>query len=332
MRAADHPLTLAVGSTAAYRAAPGQRIIICLPACQQAGDRKPVISCDHREDLYASTTILTSDHPRRRPPIRQHRNGGGRRMSEDLRLNAADQQAEQYTEFHLQLLGSFLLRRADTRIALPTGPQRLLAFLAIQGPVPSLVTMGTLWPHVGEQHARGSLRTAMWRLHRDAPRLVERTDDMLALRGEVRVDIHAATDSAQLILQDRGQVSASRAFLYARGDLLPGWYDDWVIFERERFRQLRLHALDALARQFNAQGRYIDALEAAIESVRIEPLRESANRMIIAIHLTEGNVVEAVRHYRFFRDLLRAELGIEPSPQLTELMSDAKLLALANQQ
>jgi DNA-binding SARP family transcriptional activator len=89
---------------------------------------------------------------------------------------------------------------------------------------------------------------------------------------------------------------------------------------------------DRLRRILRRGQRYIDALEAAIESVRIEPLRESANRMIIAIHLTEGNVVEAVRHYRFFRDLLRAELGIEPSPQLTEMMSDAKLLVLANQQ
>lgn len=326
MRAADRPITLAVRVDSRSPYGPGAKDLF---ACQHASNRKPLSRSDHRGDLCESI------HPHLRPPAAAadpSASQRGRRMSESLQRDAADQQPEQYAEFHLQLLGSFLLRRADTRIALPTGPQRLLAFLAIQGPVPSLVIMGTLWPHVGERHARGSLRTAMWRLHRDAPYLVERTDDMLALRSEVRVDIHAATDSAQLILQDRGQVSASRAFLYARGDLLPGWYDDWVIFERERFRQLRLHALDALARQFNAQGRYIDALEAAIESVRIEPLRESANRMIIAIHLTEGNVVEAVRHYRFFRDLLRAELGIEPSPQLTEVMSDAKLLALANQQ
>ncbi len=246
-------------------------------------------------------------------------------MPEDLQQDSADRGAEHQGNSQLQLLGKFLLRREDTAITLPMGPQRLLALLAIQGPAPRLVIMGTLWPHVGEPHARGSLRTAMWRLHRSASCLVQSVGDMLALRADVLVDVHAATESAQLVLQDRGHASASGTFLYARGDLLPGWYDDWVIFERERFRQLRLHALDALARQLNAQGRYIDALEAAIEGARIEPLRESAHRMIIAIHLAEGNVVEAMRHYRFFRDLLGAELGIEPSPRLTEMMSVAKL-------
>jgi len=252
-------------------------------------------------------------------------------MLEDPQQDLADREAGRQGGFQLQLLGNFSLRRDDTQIAMPTGPQRLLAFLAVQGPVPRLVIMGTLWPRVGEQHARGSLRTAMWRLHRDAPCLVQSEGDVLAVRADVLVDIHAATESAQLILQNPGHVSTSRSLLYARGDLLPGWYDDWVIFERERFRQLRLHALDALARQFNAQGRYIDALEAAIESIRIEPLRESANRMIIAIHLAEGNIAEAVRHYKFFRDLLDAELGVEPSSRLTEMLSAAKLAVPANQ-
>jgi DNA-binding SARP family transcriptional activator len=244
-------------------------------------------------------------------------------MLEDLQQrDSVDPATAHHGDYQLELLGKFLLRRDDTSVTLPMGPQRLLALLAIQGPAPRLVIMGTLWPHVGERHARGSLRTAMWRLHRDAPCLLKSAGDTLALRAEVLVDIHAATESAQLVLQDRGHASANGTSLYARGDLLPGWYDDWVIFERERFRQLRLHALDALARQLKAQGRYIDALEAAIESIRIEPLRESPHRMIIAIHLAEGNVAEAVRHYRFFRDMLGAELGIEPSPRLTKMISN----------
>jgi DNA-binding SARP family transcriptional activator len=106
----------------------------------------------------------------------------------------------------------------------------------------------------------------------------------------------------------------------ARAELLPGWYDDWVIFERERLRQLRLHALDALAGRLTAQARYAEALEAAIECARMEPLRETSNRLIIAIHLAEDNVAEAVRHYEFFRDLLRVELGIEPSARLAGLL------------
>ena len=228
--------------------------------------------------------------------------------------------ARQPGDFELQLIGNFSLRREGIQIALPISSQRLLAFLAIHGPAPRLVLMGTLWPSVGESHARGSLRTAKWRLHQAAPLLLRTEDDVIALRTDVRVDLRAATDSALLILQSQDPASADGRILCTWGELLPGWYDDWVVFERERLRQLHLHALDALAERFAAQGAYLDALAVAIESVRIEPLRESANRMIIAIHLAEGNVAEAIRHYHFFRDLVSAELGIEPSPQLTSLL------------
>lgn len=244
-------------------------------------------------------------------------------MFRDPRLDSLGWVAEQNSGFQIQLLGNFLLRREDVQVALPMCSQRLLAFLAIQSRSPRSVVMGTLWPNVGEPHARGSLRTAIWRLHQVTPYLIQPADDMLALRPEVRVDIHELTDSTQVILQGLSRASAERSVLHARGELLPGWYDDWVIFERERLRQLRLHALDALAGRLTAQGRHIEALEVAIESMRIEPLRESANRLIVAIHLAEDNVVEALRHYEFFRDLLGAELGIEPSVRLTEMLPAA---------
>ena len=50
-----------------------------------------------------------------------------------------------------------------------------------------------------------------------------------------------------------------------------------------------------------------------------EPLRESAHRAVITAHLAEGHHVEALRHYTAFRNLLAAELGLDPSPQLGEL-------------
>jgi DNA-binding SARP family transcriptional activator len=108
-------------------------------------------------------------------------------------------------------------------------------------------------------------------------------------------------------------------------ELLPGWYDDWVIFERDRLRQLRLHALEALTEELIVQGLYARAIETALETIRLEPLRESAHRLAMRIHLEENNVVEAMRHYRAFRDLLREELGIEPSADLQMLLPPSVL-------
>ncbi len=226
----------------------------------------------------------------------------------------------EHVQLRLQLLGEFVLARDDRRLALPLGAQRLLAFLALHGPTPRPVIMGTLWPSVGERHARGCLRTTIWRLNRNEPRLIGPAGDALVLRPEIAVDTHAFSYSARSILQGSLSAATECAVLRILGDLLPGWYDNWGIFERERLRQLRLHALDALASRLAADGHYADALEAAIEATRLEPLRESAHRAIIAIHLAEGNAAEAMRHYELFRELLGTELGIKPSPQLTGML------------
>jgi hypothetical protein len=42
-------------------------------------------------------------------------------------------------------------------------------------------------------------------------------------------------------------------------ELLPGWYEDWLLFDRERLRRLSLHVLEHAARQLCAAGRYATA-------------------------------------------------------------------------
>ena len=69
------------------------------------------------------------------------------------------------------------------------------------------------------------------------------------------------------------------------------------------------------------RGHYVEALDAALAAVRSDPLRESARRLILRIHLAEGNQVEALRHFHSYRALLAAELGIEPSPRTWALVS-----------
>jgi DNA-binding SARP family transcriptional activator len=103
-------------------------------------------------------------------------------------------------------------------------------------------------------------------------------------------------------------------------DLLPDWYDDWVILERERYRQLRLHALEALSRLLADRDRYAEAIDVGLAAVACEPLRESAHRVLIRTHLAEGNVAEAARQYRSYRRMLQEELGVEPSEELGRLV------------
>src|SRR5262249_9511790 len=101
---------------------------------------------------------------------------------------------------------------------------------------------------------------------------------------------------------------------------LPDWPDDWLIVERERLRQLRLHALERLAERWTAQGSYGLALEAAMAAIRADPLRESAHRAAIRVHLAEGNLSEALRQFERCRAVLLEEFGVEPTEATTGLL------------
>lgn len=199
--------------------------------------------------------------------------------------------------------------------------QRLLAFLALQTqPVLRSFVSGTLWLESNDENAAGSLRSALWRVRQPGYELVETTSRHLWLSPAIDVDIRHAVAWAQRILSgaelEAGDVAQATTF----GDLLPDWYDDWLVIERERLRQLALHALEELSERLREERRFGQALEVALAAVRRDPLRETAHRAVIQVHLAEGNVAEAVRHYRFYVRLLRDQLDLAPSRRLQELM------------
>jgi DNA-binding SARP family transcriptional activator len=227
------------------------------------------------------------------------------------------------------LLDGFVLERGGGGVQtvvedLPRCAQRLVAHLGLCGRPCRAAVAGQLWPDVPEDHAHGSLRSALWRVQKAVPGLVVVSAGALALARGVRVDVRELRDWAQRTLDPNALVDGEMAPESAlQGDLLPGWYDDWVLLERERLRQLRLHALEVLADKMAAAGRYGEAAQAAYAAVRTEPLRESAHRAVVRVHLAEGNLAEAVRAYRAFRDLLADELGAVPTMQMEVLMSIA---------
>ncbi len=222
----------------------------------------------------------------------------------------------------LSLLNAFELRCDGDLVSLPMTAQRLLAFVALHDRVLLRVYVaGVLWTDTTDEKAGANLRSSLWRLHRPGFRLIDATSTHVRLAAEVDVDVHQVLLLAHSLLggsTEPGEVDLEHAGLDA--ELLPDWYDDWVLFERERFRQLGLHALEALAEQQLAAGRPRLALEAALAAVRCEPLRESAHRALIRVHLAERNAGEALRQYEQCRGLLRDRLGLEPSPELAALV------------
>lgn len=224
----------------------------------------------------------------------------------------------------LSLLGGFGVwtKSGAPELAHPT--QRLLAFLALNDrPVGRLTLAGTLWPDSSEERATACLRSALWRLRRLGLDLIVSQGSDLRLVTEVDVDITQLVTAAHRL--EAGEVLDDLDGL-AEGfeqDLLPHWYDDWLVVWRERWRHLRLQALESLAPVLAAGGVYSRAVEAALAAVEAEPLRESAHRALMKVHLQQGNQSEALRQYDTYRRLLHVELGMEPSPLMEKLVSRA---------
>ena len=219
------------------------------------------------------------------------------------------------TQVELRLLNAFEIFVGAAPVALPKAAQRLVAFIVLhERPVRRDYVAGSLWLDATDGHAAGNLRSTLWRVQKRVPGLLRIEGHALRLDPAVRVDLHDAHRRAHDELSGTPSNPDASAFT---GDLLPDWYDDdWVLLERERFRQLRLNALDALCERKLREGRLSEALEAGLLAVAGEPLRESEHRCLIRVHLAAGNRAEAHRQYELCHRLLHEQLGSEPTPLL----------------
>ncbi len=227
----------------------------------------------------------------------------------------------------LSLLGGFVFSVGGAAmLGISASSQRLLAFLALRDrAVTRNQVAGTFWPESSDRHAGASLRSAVSRLDPSARQAVKVTAHDLGLAEGVVVDVHHSRDLARRLIDKDVPPSDSDvgtpAVSALSNDLLPGWYDDWALIAAEDWRQLRLHALEAVAARLTAADRLAEAAAAALAAVRAEPLGESARAALIRVHMAEGNQSQALGELERYRVLLRAELGIEPTSGLRQLLS-----------
>ncbi len=225
-------------------------------------------------------------------------------------------------DWRLSLLGAWRLHCGNDAVTVASREQRLIACVGLLGCRHRSFLAGLLWPRSSDTQAAGNLRTTVWCISHSLPRLLHTGPDTLELEQSVRVDVAALQlHVARMQAQPEGQIPDGYLDHLSRAELLPGWYDDWVIFEQERLRQLRLSALELMARQHLAAHEPGRAVIAAISAVSIEPLRESAHLLLVQAHLAAGNRAAAVRAYTMFASRLENELGVQPSNQLSDLVA-----------
>src|SRR5262249_58226407 len=172
--------------------------------------------------------------------------------------------------------------------------QRVLAWLGVGGRThltePRSVLAERLWAETTLERAQASLRTALWRIRQADTRLVAAVHDHVRLGSQVGVDVHDSLAQAERLLSDHEELAAEDTQVDPlTQDLLPGWDDDWLLLERERVRQLHLHALEALAARLCARGRFHRAVEAGPPAAAAHPPPRAAPHALIPPPPADGH-------------------------------------------
>nr|WP_255524443.1 bacterial transcriptional activator domain-containing protein [Clavibacter sp. VKM Ac-2873] len=119
---------------------------------------------------------------------------------------------------------------------------------------------------------------------------------------------------------DDADISPAAVALFS-ADLLPDWFDAWLEPAAEEWRHLRVNALEAQSQALLTRSRLHEAASAARRAIDVDPLRETAQRCLIAVHVAAGNQSDALRAFEVYRTRLEREVGLEPTAMLTGLVS-----------
>jgi DNA-binding SARP family transcriptional activator len=239
-------------------------------------------------------------------------------MSDDQRRSRM-MQAHSRIQRRVSVLGSFTLTADGATVPLGVDSRRLVAYLAVH-PRPQERTSlaADLWPGVPIDAAVRLLADAATAV--DVPELFAEEEDEggpLALAADVEVDLADALGLVRALPDIPTSHDPDISLLSA--DILPGWTAPWIAVERERFRQLRLHALEERSLRLTSAGRYADAVTIAKSAVQTAPSRESARRALIEAYLGQGDIAAAVAEFDDYQELLRSSVGGPASTGLEAL-------------
>lgn len=226
------------------------------------------------------------------------------------------------------LLGGFEARVSGSPpAALPARAQALLARLSLPlgqtHPRDKLAAL--LWPDAPSARARQSLRQMLLTIRQAFPAGVP---PLLIESGDgVALDVAAVTvdaDALDRLASDGSAEAIEQAAALCRGELLDGLapqdgpFEEWLLTQRERLREITLQVLSALLRR-QIDGDPSAAIRTAGRLLALEPADEAVHRTLMRLYAAQGRRTAALRQYELCRAALTRELGLEPEALTRQL-------------
>src|SRR5579862_1019127 len=251
--------------------------------------------------------------------------------------------ADAKLRIYIEMLGGLRIRRdGEQPLDCPTHqPDALLACLALglNHSDRREMLMEQLWPGDDADTARHKLRHCLYVLRRrftEPP--WEQPDLLLITRSTLRLDpdrVHTDVARFEELLQEalRATDLGERAELLARatavyrGPLLPGFFQDCFVSERDRLSERYGEALRALTLAYEQAGDLEHAVKYARLAVAHDPLMEEVHGTLMRLYAAMGQPSAVVRQYQEWEQALHREFGEAPSAATRLLMEEMRQLA-----
>lgn len=207
--------------------------------------------------------------------------------------------------------------------------EALLYYLAVTGQAHSRESLvALLWGEMPETAAKRNLTQVLSLLRKRLAPFLEITPQQISLKPEAayKLDVHRFEQTLKALDPAPEPDQLRQAIELYQGDFLQGFYvkealdfEEWVVTERERLRELLLQALDSLVSHYLHQANYAAGLDAAARLLALEPWREAAHRQMMLLLARSGRREAALAQYESCRQILAEELGVEPLAETTAL-------------
>jgi DNA-binding SARP family transcriptional activator len=197
--------------------------------------------------------------------------------------------------------------------------RELFFYILLRGPIERDAIGLVFWPDLPAQKVTNNFHSTLYRV-----RQAVGSEAVVVEDGRYRLDVdywfdveefEALVDRARLLPPHDWQAEElwRRALLLYNGELLPEVLRAWVAVKRQELCGKYVEALVELGRCHQVRGAFEGAIDWYLRALEVNELREDIHRRVMRTYADAGRRSGALAQYRRCQDILRKELGVEPS-------------------